>query len=170
MNRAHVEARKILYQRRRVSDTALMDVTTVPIGSLVRWIDPDDFLGDDGLQAGEVLALDGLALTTSEPLHWGGAAEGRVSVTDAEGRPRNPVACYPRTDGIQGCVLAYVPGWLYLRGDDEQVSSRYAFGVGLTDAETEAAGLYVIESKKPAGDGAISIEMVNYDPRIYEMD
>jgi hypothetical protein len=170
LNRAHVEARKILYQRRRVSDTALMDVTTVPIGGLVRWVDPDDFLGDDGLQAGEVLALDGLTLTTSEPLHWTTHDSGRISLTDGTGRPRAPVACHPRTDGGQGCVLAYVPDWLYLRGDGEQASSRYAFGVGLTDAEIEGAGLYVIESKKPAGDGTISIEMVNYDPRIYEMD
>ena len=170
LNRAHVEVRKILYQRRRVSDTALMDVATVPIGGLVRWVDPDDFLGDDGLQAGEVLALDGLTITTSEPLHWAIYDSGRISITDSTGRPRAPVTCYPRTDSGQGCVLAYVPDWLYLRGDGEQASSRYAFGVGLTDAEIEGGGLYVIESKKPAGDGTISIEMVNYDPRIYEMD
>ena len=170
MDRAHVEARKILYQRRRISDTALMDVTTVPIGGLVRWIDPDDFLGDDGLQAGEALALDGMTLTTSEPLHWATYDSGRISLTDSLGRPRVPVMCYPRADGGNGCVLSYVPDWLYLCGAGEQSSSRYAFGVGLSDAEIEGAGLYVIESKKPAGDGTISIEMVNYDPRIYEMD
>ena len=67
-------------------------------------------------------------------------------------------------------MLSYVPDWLYLCSAGEQSSSRYAFGVGLSDAEIEGAGLYVIESKKPAGDGTISIEMVNYDPRIYEMD
>lgn len=170
LDRAHVEARKILYQRRRVSDTALNDVAMVPIGGLVRWVDPDDFLGDDGLQAGEVMGLDGLTITTSEPLHWGDDTTGRISVTDDRGVPGAPVLCYPRTDGGQGCVVSAIPAGLYLRSGDAQASSRYAFAPGITGAELESAGLYVIESKKPAGDGTISIEMVNYDPRIYEMD
>jgi hypothetical protein len=169
-NRAHIEARKILYQRRRVSDTALMDVATVPIGSIVRWIDPDDFLGDDGLQAGEVLGIDDLTLTTSEPLQWGSNASGRISVTDIRGVPLAPVLCYPRTDGGTGCILSSLPAGLYLHGVDAQTSSRYAFAPGLTAAELEASGLYILESKKPAGDGTVSIDLVNYDARIYEMD
>ena len=169
-DRANVEARKILYQRRRVTDTALQDAATVPIGGLVRWIDPDDFLGDDGLQAGEVLAVNALALTTSEPLHWGADTTGRISVTDVRGIPGAPVLCYPRADGWQGCILSAIPAGLYLHGADGQASSRYAFAPGITGAELESAGLYVIESKKPAGDGTISIEMANYDARIYEMD
>lgn len=169
-DRAHLEARKILYQRRRVTETALMDVTTTPIGSLVRWVDPDDFLGDDGLQAGEVLAANGLTLTTSEPLHWLGESSGRISVTAIDGKPSAPVLCYPLTDSDYGCTVATLPDGLYVHTGARQAGSRYAFAPGITGAELEAAGLYVIESKKPDGGGNVQVELVNYDPRIYEMD
>ena len=54
-NRAQLEARRLLYQRTSVSDKALSDANGLGLGSLVRWIDPNDFYGDDGLQAGEVM-------------------------------------------------------------------------------------------------------------------
>ncbi|MCU0952640.1 MAG: host specificity factor TipJ family phage tail protein, partial [Burkholderiaceae bacterium] len=57
LNRAHLEARKLLFQRTSVTETALGDAQQLGPLSLVRWVDPNDFAGDDGLQAGEVLAL-----------------------------------------------------------------------------------------------------------------
>lgn len=168
-NRAHLEARRILYQRESVSDSAMSDAGSLGPGSLVRYVDPCDFAGDDGLQAGEVMAVSGLIATTSEPLDWKGWTEGRIVFTGPDGKLSAPVRCWPVDGGkVQ---LAVVPRQLYVADRTRQCGSRYAFGVGITDAEMEASGLYTLTSVKPDGDGkSASIALVRYDARIYERD
>ena len=168
-NRAHLEARRLLYQRISVSDDALSDAMTLGLGSLVRWVDPNDFAGDDGLQAGEVMAIDGTQIGTSEPLQWGDATEGRIQFTAMDGtRLGAPMPC---TRGPGGApVLASVPAGLYVADAEHQCGSRYAFAVGLTEAEMESAGLYTVTNIKPKGDGTVSLALATYDSRIYEAD
>lgn len=171
MNRAQLEARKIIYQRRRVSDTALMDAVSMGIGEVVRWIDPNDFLGDDGLQAGEVLQVDGLNIKTSEPLDFMGESSGRIVMTTYDGTTTGQVTCTPRSDGVNGCVVSSVPAGVFVAGGDMQCGSRYAFAVGMTESELESAGLYTLESKRMSSDGkTVAIELASYDERFYEMD
>jgi hypothetical protein len=170
MNRAQLEARKLLYVRSSVQDTALGDAAQLGLGALVRWIDPSDFDGgDDGVQAGEVLAAAGDVIQTSEPLEWGGAAVGRMLFTGADGRYLGaPALCYPAPGGAR---LASVPAGLFVAdGIAAQLGSRYTFAVGLTAGELEAAGLYTIEKAEPAGDGTLSVSLSQYDSRIYEAD
>ena len=168
-NRAHLEARRLMYQRVSVSDDALADAIPLGVGALIRWIDPNDFAGDDGLQAGEVLSISGATITTSEALDWQGATSGRVQFTGADGRRLGaPVVCTPGASGA--VVLASVPAGLFVAGPGVQCGSRYAFAVGLTEAETEAAGLYTVTSVKPKGDGTASLAFVAYDQRMYEAD
>lgn len=167
-NRAQLEARRLLYQRISVSDKALSDANGLGLGSLVRWIDPNDFFGDDGLQAGEVLSISGSTIRTSEPLHWGSATSGRISFTGVDGaRLGPPVVCTP-TDG--GAILASVPSGLFVASSTRQLGSRYAFAVGLTEAEVESAGLYTVTEIKPDGDGSVSLSLAQYDSRIYGAD
>lgn len=168
-NRAQLEARRILYQRESVSDIAMADAGSIGPGALVRYIDPNDFLGDDGLQAGEVLAISGTTILTSEPIHWGDQFVGRISFTGADGRPGAPVLCYPVDGGVR--VDSVPPNAFAADGRTRQCGSRYAFGVGLTDAEMESAGLYTITDVKPEGDGkTFSIASTRYDARLYEFD
>lgn len=167
-NRAQLEARRLLFQRVSVNDTALSDGHTLGIGSLVRWIDPNDFAGDDGLQAGEVLAIDGLTIKTSEPLDFKGESSGRILFTGDDGKHLGaPIVCTPAPGGA---TLASLPVGLYVADAARQLGSRYAFGVGLTDAEMEAAGLYTVTEVKPAPDGKVSLALVRYDERIYGAD
>jgi hypothetical protein len=169
-NRAHLEARRLLYQRTSVNDTALSDGLALGIGSLVRWVDPNDFAGDDGLQAGEVMKINTATkvITTSEALDWKGAASARMVFTGVDGRQLGvPIVVTPAPGGA---VLASLPAGLYVAGGDRQLGSRYAFGVGLTDAELEASGLFVVTDKKPAGDGTVSLSLATYDDRLYEFD
>jgi len=167
-NRAQLEARRLLYQRIVVNDTALSDAGQLGIGSLVRWIDPNDFGGDDGLQAGEVLAISGDLITPSEPVDWKGETSGRILFTGADGKNLGtPVVCYPAGMRIQ---LATVPDGLYVAGGDAQCGSRYAFAVGLTPDEVEAAGLYVTRSIKPTSERNASLALVQYDARMFEAD
>jgi hypothetical protein len=168
-NRAQLEARKLLYQRTTVADTALADALSLAPLSLVRWVDPADFAGDDGLQAGEVLAIDGTEITTSERLDFGGEASGRMVFTGADGRPLGaPVLCTPSASGA--AILASVPAGIYAAGSGRQLGSRYAFAAGLTEAEVEAAGLYTVTEVRPAGNGTASIALAAYDSRIYDAD
>jgi hypothetical protein len=170
-NRAHLEARRMLYQRTHVQDTAFADAGIAGIGALVRWVDPNDFAGDDGLQAGEVLAISGNTLTTSEPLDWKGATSGRMVLTGIDGRYLGaPMTCTPAPDGSGRVALASVPDGVFTAGGDRQLGSRYAFAVGLTQAEVESAGLFVVNEIKPSGDGTVSVVLSNYDNRLFEAD
>lgn len=170
-NRAQLEARRLLYQRVSVKDTALSDAAQLGVGSLVRWIDPNDFAGDDGLQAGEVLSIAGSLVTTSEPLDWRGETTGRVIFTGVNGAPLGggPIVCTPHSSGA--LQLASVPSGLYVAdGVTRQLGSRYAFGPGLTETEIQNAGLYLVQEVSPASDKTVSIALAAYDPRMYEAD
>jgi hypothetical protein len=167
-NRAQLEARRLIYQRVSVSDTALADAGGLGIGALVRWIDPNDFAGDDGLQAGEVLAISGNVITTSEAVDWKGQTSGRIMFTGQDGKQVGTTqVCYPVSGGVQ---VAALPSGVYVADDDRQLGSRYAFSPGLTQAETEAAGLYTVTEVRPAADGTVSLALAQYDQRIYGAD
>lgn len=172
-NRADLEARRLLYQRTTVTDTALAEAAALAPLALVRWIDPADFGGaEDALQAGEVLALDGLNVITSEPLNFLGEPDGRIQFTGSDGRMLgSPILCTPATGG--GCVLATAaPSGVYVAGAARQLGSRYVFGPGLSAAELAGAGLYtVVPPLRPTGkNGNVTLTLANYDPRIYEAD
>lgn len=170
LNRAHLEARRMLYSRVSVRDTAIGDAAHIGLGRLVRWIDPADWDGaDDSVQAGEVLAVSGLVIRTSEPIAWGGASVGRMLFTGAYGRPLgSAVMCYPDALGVR---LANVPAGLYVAdGASSQLGSRYALTTSLTAAELESAGLYTIEEISPASNDTVSVSLSQYDARIYAYD
>lgn len=166
-NRAQLEARRLLYQRVTVRDTALADASSLGLGALVRWIDPNDFGGDD-LQAGEVRGISGLIIQTSEPIDWHGATTGRILFTGADGKHLGPPnVCFPDAAGVR---LLTLPAGLYLADAERQLGSRYAFAVGLSSDELEAAGLYVASEIRPAANGTVSIALAQYDARMYGGD
>jgi hypothetical protein len=135
---------------------------------VIRWIDPNDFGGDDGLQAGEVTSITGTVITTSEAIDWKGESTGRILFTGEDGRYLgSPVLCTPAATGVQ---LASVPAGLYVADEARQCGSRYAFAVGLTEDEIASSGLYLTTEVKPVGDGTVSLAFANYDDRIYEGD
>lgn len=170
-NRARLEARKLLYQRRSVADKAMDDAWGLGPGSLVRWVDPNDFGGaDDGLQAGEVMSISGTTLRTSEPLDFGAEVSGRIMFTDTSGqRLAAPVVCTPTADPYV-VTLASAPAGIFVASSTRQLGSRYVFGVGLSESEIEAAGLYTVVEVKPDGRGEFSLALVNYDERVYADD
>jgi hypothetical protein len=167
-NRALLEAWRLIYQRESVNDTSLSDGQTLGLLSVVRWVDPNDFGGED-LQAGEVIAIDADLITTSEPLNWSGLISGRIAFTGEDGRRLGPaVECFRHTDGR--VRLSSVPGGLYVADAARQCGSRYSFAVGITEDEMEGAGLYSVTHVRPAADGTVSLAFSNYDARIYQGD
>lgn len=168
-NRARVEARTLIYQRTSVTDTALADATQLAIGALVRWVDPNDFGGDDGLQAGEVRGIAGTVISTSEALDWKGETSGRILFTGTDGRHiGSPIVCTPATGGV--LLSTSVPSGVYVADAARQLGSRYVFAVGLTNGEMEAAGLYLVTDSKPTAERTVSLALAEYDARIYEDD
>ncbi len=172
-NRAHLEARRLLYSRTSVQDVALADAGQLGVGSLVRWVDPNDFAGDDGLQAGEVLAIDSGSdtLTTSEPLDWKSEVTGRILLTGVDGLYLGtPIVCTPGAAANQVVLASAVPVGAFVRSATRQLGSRYAFAVGLTEAEMQAAGLFVVTETAPASDRTVGVSLASYDARMYEED
>jgi hypothetical protein len=168
LNRAHLEARRILYQRTSVAETALSDAGFLGIGSLIRWIDPHDFEADDGLQAGEVMSITGNVIATSEPINWQGAAVGRILITGEDGAYLSgPLLCYPSGDDV---MLATVPDGIFVADQARQCGSRYTLCIGLSGAEMQSAGLYTISTIRPDGSGSFSLGFVQYDERMFEED
>lgn len=169
-NRAQLEARRLLYERTTVTDTALGDAGQLGLGALVRWVDPHDFAGDADLQAGEVLAIEGTTIQTSEPLHWQDGTSGRILFTGVDGLPiAAPVLCTPGATDTE-VILASAPAGLFVADADRQCGSRYAFAAGLTEAEMEAAALFVVRSARPAANGSVSLTMTSYDDRMFDYD
>jgi len=169
-NRARLEAGHLVYSRDAVSDDALSDANMLGRGALVRWIDPNDFYGDDGLQAGEIIAINGNVVETSEECLFKGQSVGRVAFTAKDGASSLFVRCTPRTDKVFGFVVDSVPSAVYLKSGAQGASSRYVFGVGLTEEEIASAGLYTVVTKTPKPDGTISLQLRKYDKRAYAFD
>jgi hypothetical protein len=170
MNRAYLEAGHLIYSRDGVTDEALSDANMLGRGDLVRWIDPSDFYGDDGLQAGEIISIIGNLVETSEECLFKGQQAGRTAFTGVDGSSSAFVRCVPRTDGVSGFIVDSVPSAVYLKSGDQGLSSRYVFGVGLTDQEIVEAGLYTVINKTPKQDGTIGLQLRKYDKRAYAHD
>lgn len=164
-DRAKVEALRLVYQRQSLKVHALGEALDLGPGSLIRWVDPDDFYADDKLQAGEVIGIDGPAVICSEVLRWDGAKQGRILFTGANGKYIGPpVICYRAEGGVR---LSSKPAGLFVASGAQQVGSRYVFAVGLTDSELESASLWTVVGTTPNTDGTVSVSCVNYDKRIY---
>lgn len=168
-NRAYLEARRLLFVRETVTDTALGDAMSLGKGALVRWVDPNDF-GGDGLQAGEVMSIIGNRIGVSEPLNWSGATQGRIQFTLADGRNAGSAVRCTRVDDLTLDLEATPSSGIYVAGGDRQCGSRFAFAVGLTSDELAHAGLYTVKELRPDGAGRVSIAFEIYDARVYEGD
>lgn len=169
-NRAYLEAGHLIYSRDGVTDEALSDANMLGRGDLVRWIDPSDFYGDDGLQAGEIISIVGKVVETSEECLFKGQQAGRTAFTGVDGGSSAFVRCTPRTDGINGFIVDSVPSALYIKSGSQGISSRYVFGIGLTEQEIAEAGLYTVINKTPKQDGTIGLQLRKYDKRAYAHD
>ena len=169
-NRAYLEAGHLIYSRDGVTDEALSDANMLGRGDLVRWIDPSDFYGDDGLQAGEIISIVGNLVETSEECLFKAQSAGRAAFTGIDGSSSAFVRCTPRNDGINGFIVDSVPSAAYLKTGDQGASSRYVFGIGLTEQEISEAGLYTVINKTPKQDGIIGLQLRKYDKRAYAHD
>ena len=162
LDRAELEMRKLVYQREYVTDTALNDAEYTWRGDRVRWID----VADVGVSSGEVVGYDsanGIYHTSEECDFSDDAAQYKVAITDQYGYASAFVAA-SAVSGNKKAFSAPAGNAVIADGVNIQLGSRF-FLVKSTEVDKHD---FILASKRPNGDSTFSIELVQYDSRIYE--
>lgn len=162
LDRAELEMRKLVYQREYVTDTALNDAEYTWRGDRVRWID----VADVGVSSGEIVGYDsvnGIYHTSEECDFNDGMAQYKVAITDQYGYASAFVAA-TSVAGKNKAFQAYAGTPIIADGITTQLGSRFLL-VKSTEVDKHD---FTLASKRPNGDGTFSIELVQYDSRIYE--
>ena len=162
LDRAELEMRKLVYQREYVTDTALNDAEYTWRGDMVRWID----VADVGVSSGEVVGYDasnGIYHTSEECDFSDEAAQYKVAITDQYGY----ASAFVTASAVAGKNKAFHASAgtpIISDGIETQLGSRFLL-VKSTEVDKHD---FILSSKRPNGDGTFSIDMVQYDSRIYE--
>ena len=162
LDRAELEMRKLVYQREYVTDTALNDAEYTWRGDRVRWID----VADVGVSSGEVVGYDAAnnIYHTSEECDFSDLnAQYKVAITDQFGYASSFFAAYA-VAGKNKAFRAIAGEPIIADGITTQLGSRFII-VKSTEVDRHD---FILASKRPNGDGTFSIELVQYDSRIYE--
>lgn len=162
LDRAELEMRKLVYQREYVADTALNDAEYTWRGDRVRWID----VADVGVSSGEVVGYDaanGIYYTSEECDLGDEAAQYKVAITDQFGYASSFVTA-TAVSGKNKAFQANAGAPVIADEITTQLGSRFLL-VKSTEVDKHD---FILASKRPNGDGTFSIELVQYDSRIYE--
>lgn len=161
-NRINLEMRRIIYQRRTVTDTTLRDGMLVGLLERVGWVDPND----TDLFSGEILSFSGDNYETSERFEPIDGESYVVYITDDQGNTSNTVPATPRSDTEFGFVASGLSGAFLAEPSGNQLGSRYF----ISEASSVTASDFLLTSRKPQADGRTNIELVEYVPEMYELD
>lgn len=162
LDRAELEMRKLVYQREYVTDTALNDAEYTWRGDRVRWID----VADVGVSSGEVIGYDsvnGIYYTSEECDFSDVSAQYKVAITDQYGYASAFVTAFS-VSGKNKAFQSSAGAPIIADGTTTQLGSRFLL-VKSTEVDKHD---FILSSKRPNGDGTFSIELVQYDSRIYE--
>lgn len=162
-NRLNLEIRRLLYQRCKVTDTALADAQMIRIGERCDWVD----IYDGDIFDGEVLSVSSNQYLTSERFVPAAGVEYWVYITDADGYPSNSVRAYPRTDGnIFGFMADGLTG-VFLADNTVQLGSKYVIA---SNNDLDASAFTLIGRGRPNEKGECSIELGEYTDLMFEDD
>lgn len=162
LDRAELEMRKLVYQREYVSDKVWNDAEYTWRGDRVRWID----VADVGVSSGEIVGYDaanGIYYTSEECDFSDELAQYKVAITDQYGYASAFVTAASVT-GKNKAFQASAGTPVIADGISTQLGSRFLL-VKSTEVDKHD---FILASKRPNGDGTFSIELVQYDSRIYE--
>lgn len=162
MNRAQLEARRIIYQRIGVEDTALSDANFVQIGDRVRWAD----VYDEAVSTGEILQISGNVFYTSEELFFESGVAYKVSITDQFGYPSQWITATP----VSGDSSAFQADFS-LAYTADGITAMLGSHFILTPAVASEPMDFVL-AEKSTGDSPSQtrISLTQYDERMFEFD
>ena len=164
-DRAQYEFRRQIYRRVTVDSTVTAEGALLPLNARVQHVDGTRLAALES--NGEVTAVDGQIVTTTEPCTFGTGVHTAV-LRDDNGDPSAPVVVTERADGANGFVLSDVaPFAMTVRGDnDYQRGTLYSFGPD----GNELAEAYLVQRKTPDGRGNVRLELINYSDDYYSAD
>lgn len=157
-NRADLEVRKLIYQRRKAKERVLSDGLNVAIGDRVRWAP----IYDDALSHGEIMEVtDADTVTVSEPV----SGTLYVHYTDGDGAVVGPVVCTG-----SGYTLTRTSGPTFadavVADDDNQAGSMYVAGTTNALNYTDMT----VTAVTPRADDTVDIEMIEYNELVFSED
>lgn len=161
-NRADYEIRKMRYQRRRLTITALRNAQDVIPGMRVAV----ESVNDSEVFGGEILSVEGNIYRTSEAFVPEAGKDYYVFITDEMGALSNMVLA----TAVSGDKMAFQASGLtafVADGYEVQVGSRYVIAEAI-DHERQS---WTVVSRGRADEfGRVNLELVNYDERLFEED
>lgn len=162
MNRAQLEARRLIYQRTSVEDVALNDANLIQRGDRVRWAD----VYDEAVASGEIVQITGDVFTTSETLLFESGKTYKVSITDLYGYPSPWITAAPVT-GNGSAFQADFNNAYTADNITSMLGSRFI----LTPSVASDPMDFVLTEKAPGEDQTqIKISLSQYDERMFEFD
>ncbi|MBX2847089.1 MAG: hypothetical protein KTR16_02120 [Acidiferrobacterales bacterium] len=162
LNRANLEARKIVYLRRSVEDVALNDAANVDIGDRVAWCD----IYDGETMDGEIVGQDGSTFYTSEEIVLEDGTTYYAMITDEDGQAMTPVEV-AAVDGNKKAFTATLAGNVLIADNYlAQAGSKYIIGSVDDIDDTD----YSVVARGSNENGRINIELIQYNETIYEAD
>lgn len=163
LNRAKLEARKIVYQRVQVRDTILSDAANVDIGDRVAWCD----IFDGDIFDGDIVSFSGETFATSEEIEIQSGEVYYALITNTSGQSMTPVQAYS-VSGNKYAFTATIPeSVLIADGYNVQAGSKYIIGK-LSDID--ATDYTLVERSGSDKNGRVSVELIQYTDKIYEDD
>ncbi len=160
-NRADLEIRKLVYQRRRVNDTVMNEGQFIGLGQLIQWADPND----QQIFAGEVAGFDGVdTFDTFERVNLKTGVTYFVNITDNTGAVSNTATVTARTDTDYGFIASGLSG-AYVASGAVQLGSKY-----FIYKNGELTDLLVTAIDRPDERGNVAIEGVEYVAQVFEQD
>lgn len=160
-NRADIEIRKLVYQRRRVNDTVMNEGQFIGLGQLIQWADPND----QQIFAGEIAGFDGVdTFDTFERVNLETGVTYFVNITDNTGAVSNTATVTARTDTDYGFIASGLSG-AYVASGAVQLGSKY-----FIYKDGELTDLLVTAIDRPDERGNVAIEGVEYVAQVFEQD
>lgn len=162
LNRAQLEARRLIYQRTAVEDVALSDANMVQRGDRVRWAD----VYDEAVASGEILQISRNVFTTSETLIFEAGTAYKVSITDQYGYPSQWITATP-VSGNSSAFQADFTGAYTADNITAMLGSRFI----LTPSVASDPMDFVLTEKSPGDDPTqIKISLTQYNERMFDYD
>ena len=161
-NRAELEVRRLLYQRRRVTEKVLNDGQVVDIGDRVRWA----CIYDDSTTDGEIMQISGAQVRLSEIPVFEAGSTYFAHISDANGNMNGP---YQVTQGSLGefWVEGIDTTQVFIANNmPAQAGSHVIIGT-TTDLNYYD---FTVTAKIPADNETVQIELVEYDERMFSED
>lgn len=163
-NRGNIEFSKLKLQRESVKFESTKEGLLVQVGDRVANADGTDVQ----TQSGEVKSLSTLTVETYTEIDFDGNPNASVILRDESSGVSDEIIVTPRLDGVNGFILAQLPAFtIRVRGDlDYQVGTLYT--LALTGEQKIKD--YILQKRTPKQNGYVTLELLNYNPDVYDPD